>query len=338
MLYITTRDHKETFTSHRTLCANYAPDNGQFIPFVMPEYTDTELQHLLNKSFGEIVAEILNHFFSARLTGSDIDFAIGRNAVKLIPMNHKIVVSELWHNPGSGFTYTINTLYSKIIGCDKHNTKPTRWFEIAVRIAVLFGIYRELVGSDLLLQGQLVDISVPADDFSAAFAAFYAKQMGLPLGKIICTTDDSSALWDLIHRGNFTPDPACFAIQPGVEMLIHATLGEDEANKFSKKCADGRAYTVDEEQLPILNDGLFCSVASYARTEATINSVYRSNDYIIDTKTAFCYGGLQDYRAKHGDGRLTIILAESNPMDDANAIQSATGIKKLNLIDHINNT
>lgn len=336
MLYITTRGNKETFTSHRTLCYDFAPDTGLFVPFYMPKYNAVELAQLLNISFSGIVAEILNRFFSTRLSGGDIDFEIGRNAAKIVSMNHKIAIAELWHNPKGRFSYTINGLYNKITDNNPPAAKPTKWFEIAVRIAILFGTYSELVKSDLLSFGRTFDISVSSEDFAVAFAALYAKKMGLPIEKIICTTDDSSSLWDFIHQGTFLPTDVNAPIQSGLEMLVQASLGFEEAQKFSDMCDKRRCYSVDQEQLSILNDGLFCSVASRSRTGSTINSIFRSNSYIVESKAAFCYGGLQDFRAKTGESRLTLIFAEINPMDDVDVIASATGIEKRKLMEHIN--
>lgn len=337
MLYITTRNDKDTFTSHKTLCSDFAPDLGQFVPFSLPVYNREELLILAGKGFGDIVAEIINRFFSARLSGTDVDFAIGRNAAKLVTMNHKIAVAELWRNPDGEFSYIVNSLYEKVICGSEASQKPTVWFKIAVRIAILFGVFGSLMCDELLMDSAF-DISVSDDEFSLAVAAVYARKMGLPIDKIICTTDDSVSLWDFIQRGTFSSNKKQLPIYSYLEMLVNASLGTADAVRFGEACEKGELYSLDEEQLPVFNNGLFCSVTSHSRTESTINSVYRSNGYILESKAAFCYGGLQDYRAKTGDGCLTLILAEKNPTADAQTICSATGIEKRKLIEHINFT
>ena len=65
MLYITTRDNKDTFTAHRALTEAYAPDGGGFVPFRLPTYAPDEIATLKEKNFGTIVAEILNSIFSS---------------------------------------------------------------------------------------------------------------------------------------------------------------------------------------------------------------------------------------------------------------------------------
>ena len=329
MLYITTRGNKDAFTAYRALMENSAPDCGQYVPFVMPAYDGAEISELAKKSFGDIVAEILSRFFSVRMTGWDVDFTIGRNAVKLVCMNHRIAIAELWHNPEGKLSYILESLYKKI--CNDYTPKeiPSNWAKIAVRIAVLFGLFGELLRSGAIDIEQELDISVPAEDFSSVMSAWYAKKIGLPIGRIICVCNEDSGLWDLINRGTFTPSDKNAALIPGIERLIHGTLGFEEANIFSEKCNANRSYHIDEEaQLPLLNDGLFCVVTSENRGESIVNSVFRSNNYIIDPETALCYGGVQDYRAKIGDSKLTLLLAERTPLDYAKAITSATGLSR----------
>jgi len=99
VLYKTTRDDNDTYTAHRVLHENRASDGGVFIPFRMPLFSEKEIAELVSVGFGETVAAILNKFFSCHLTGWDVDFCIGRNAIKLDTMSHRMVVAELWHNP-----------------------------------------------------------------------------------------------------------------------------------------------------------------------------------------------------------------------------------------------
>lgn len=336
MLYITTRDNRDAFTTYKTLCENTAADGGQFVPFSAPVYSPEEISELKNKSFGQIVADLMNHFFSAKLSGWDVDFTIGRNAAKLAVMNHRIAVAELWHNPRGDFSYVVSSLYHKICNGNLPAPAPTKWFIIAVRIATIFGLYGELLRSKELSEGNSFDICVDGFDLSSFIAAWYARSYGLPIGKIVCAVTEDSCLWEFIHRGIFTARASEEASFGEVERLIQGTLGFEQVNRFVSMCNGKRTYSLDEDQLPKLNDGLFCCVTSKARVESTINSLYRSNGYISDSNTAFCYGGLQDYRAKTGESVVTLLFAEKTPLADAAAISSATGISKDRLTKHIN--
>lgn len=324
MLYVTTRDNKDAFTAHRALSADTAADGGLYVPFRLPVYGENEINQLTGKSFGEIVAEVLNQFYASRLSGWDVELAVGRNTCKMTAMNHRIAVAELWRNPSGKFSYLVDSLYSVIHGVQ--GQKPTTWFVVSVRIAVLFGLYAMLVGQELISVGQSLDVAVPVEDFSAPAAAFYARKMGLPIGTIVCTGDENSTVWDLLHRGTFMTSGVDSSLLLGIERLIFSTLGIEAADKYRAVVEKGRGYSVSEEQLPILSEGFYCTVAGEKRSSNTINSVYRANNYIMDPGAAVCYGGLQDYRARKGESCMTLIMSENTPMDASKEILAATGL------------
>ena len=68
MLYISSRSKTDSFTAHRTLCADRAPDGGVFIPYKIPVFTTQELRSLKGLPFGQIVATVLNLFFAKNIT------------------------------------------------------------------------------------------------------------------------------------------------------------------------------------------------------------------------------------------------------------------------------
>ena len=230
MLYVTTRDNKDAFTAHRVLSANTAADGGLYVPFRLPVYEENDIVQLADKSFGQIVAEVLNQFYGARLSGWDVELAIGKNTSKVAAMSHRIAVAELWHNPTGKFSYLVDSLYSAIH--DAKDQKTTEWFVVSVRIAVLFGLYAMLVQQNIVPLGQMVDIAVPVEDFSAPAAGLYARKMGLPIGTIVCTGDDNSVVWDLLHRGTFITSGVGASLLLGIERLIFSTLGIEEAEKY----------------------------------------------------------------------------------------------------------
>lgn len=335
MLYITTRDKATLYTAFNAMTKESSDNGGRFVPFRLPTYSSEEILQLKNQSYGQILADILKMFFSSRLEGWDVDFCIGRNVIRTVAMNHRIVVAELWHNLDGSFSSLEQTLYKKITEGISDNAIQN-WARIVIRIGTLFGIYSDLLKGDHLKPGQTFDVSLPNDAFLTPIAAWYSRAMGLPIKKIICSCDDGGNMWDFINRGVLNTLSLSDEQQLGLERLIHATVGCDEAKRFFDACLQKKAYAVAECDLHLLNDGLFCSVAGKDRAKNTINSVFRSNSYIIDSKTALCYSGLQDYRAKTGESELTVILAENTPMRNTSTICDATGIAEDKLYNYIN--
>ena len=334
MLYVTTRNKKETYTVYKTLTAEKAPDGGCFYPFKLPVYTREQILRLADGSFSQTLADVLNSFFTAKLTAWDIDFCIGKNSMRLLSMNYRVLLSELWHNPAADYKYIAKRIYAQLLGKEPEGETPD-WVRTAVRIAVLFAVYGQLCAQGYLNPGDALDLAVNGEGFEAPMAAFYAKQMGLPLNTVICVFDNDSSIWELIHRGTFSTAAAKDAAKTGVEKLISAVFGEEALQNYFASCEKGRAYTLDEETLTKLSEGFFCAVTGKDRAISTVNSVYRSNSYVMDPTTAICYGGLQDYRAATGNSALTLLLSERSAEYALGEISKVTGVAQDKLLDQV---
>lgn len=336
MLYATTRSKTDTYTAHRTLFEDRAPDGGFFVPFRLP---NADIQALQEKNFSEAVADILNIFFSTGITAWDVDCCIGKSAVKIISMPHRVLLAHLWNNPNGKYDYICRKLYEKL--CGKETTSITDWANVAIRISVLFGVYAMLYKMGI----EKFDLTVNTGDFSIPMAAWYARRMGLPIGTIICACNDNSAAWDFIHRGELntamstvkTATPELDIANPfGVERLIFETFGLEEVKKYVEATHRGRIYQIRPDMTQTIGQGMFVSVVGKDRIEAVMNSVYRSNNCILDPYTAVSYGSLQDYRAKTGESWPTVLLWEKNPVHHLASVQSATGLTKNEIQQIIN--
>ncbi len=309
MLYITTRNKVDVHTAYHTLCSDRNTDGGSFLPMRLPRLSVDEIKSLKEKSFGEIVAQILNLFFSARLDSADVECCVGRYPVKMVSMSHKIAIGELWHNPDNDFSRLVRNLSGRILGAGDTSDKPSRWGRISVRIAILFALYGKLSRHGYLDDDQMFDIAVAQDDFSAPISVWYAREMGLPVGTIICSGSENSTLWDLVHHGQMQTScaPAEF------ERLIFGLFGTDGATGFRNACSNCDEYALGEEGLKRLRQEMFYAVVSRERIASVIHNLYRTNTYLADPNSALAYAGLQDYRVRAGEARLCLILSEKSP-------------------------
>ena len=326
MLYVTTRENKDPQTTPRALSADRGTDGGLFVPFQLVKLSGEERDALLDKSFSECIAEVLNLFFSCRMTCLDVDFAIGRNPLKLVPMNHRIVVAEVWHNLDNCYDRLECELAGKICAAQGTQTALTSWLRVGIRIAVLFGIFAQL---HRLGMASNIDVAVPTGDFNACSAVWYGRAMGLPIGNIICSCNENSGVWELLHLGELHTDgeptatttPLADAVVPGeLERLISGALGREEAKRFAEICNTGKVYRPYMEDFPKLREGMFSAVVSRSRLDALIPSVFRTNSYILGPYTALAYGGLMDYRAKTGETRPALMIAERSPICDSDVV------------------
>lgn len=327
MLYVTTRSKHDTYTEHYANQSDRGPDGGLYLPFRMPTLESQQILAMKDQTFGQRVAQILNIFYSAQLTGWDIELMIGKNPVKLVRMGNRIMLVQSWHNMDQNFAWLEKTLSGRI--CETlGDRKPTSWMRIAVRIAVLFGVYGELLADGVCKAEQTVDVSAATEDFSAPMAAWYARQMGLPIGNIVCS-HDGAAVWGLIHQGEVRGDAD---LPDNLERLIGAALGIEEVLRYDEVCRQGKLYTIRPDLLDIFRQGMYASVVSSQRIDAVIPSVYRTSGHIFDPLTAMAYAGLQDYRAKTGESRLALLLSDHSPVNNSEQIAAAMEIPEQELL------
>lgn len=339
MLYVTTRSNSDPQTAYRALTETRTEDGGFYLPMKMPVFSREAVAALKEKSFGEAVADILNLFFSTHLTGWDVEFCIGRYPVRLIPMSHRMILTETWHNPDWVFSRTIRELTALISGTKSEDAGD--WGAIAIRIAVLFGIFAELMHTGGLESDSLVDISVPSGDFAAPMAAVYARGMGLPIANVVVCCNENSAPWDMLSRGELrtgsvavrTALPECDHVLPeGLERFVYECGGETAVSDYLSRARRGGVYFPDDETLANMRAMLQVSVVSSKRILSSLPNIYRTTGKVLGTYTAMTWCGLMDYRARTGESRLSLILSDRSPQADREIVAAAIGlpVDKLN--------
>lgn len=332
MLYVTTRNKIDSYTDYRTLYEDRSPNGGFYIPLQVPKLDRRQLNALKSYSFGETISFILNLFYKGRITPWDVDCCIGRDPLKLICVSHKVILAKLWDNPQGEYGYICRMLYEKL--CNKNRNVLTHWANIAIRISVLFGIFGALQKNN----SNSFDLCINCGDFSDPFAVWYAKCMGLPVGKLICTCNEDECVWDFFRKGEFnTALTASNSKSAGIEMLIYGILGLEETKKYLEISEQKGIYRISDEQVRFLNESLFVSFVGQNRQESLIGAFFTANNLIIDPNTALLYGGVQDYRAKTGNITPSVLLWDYSPVLFHSVIERVTSLDKREIEKHVNN-
>ena len=198
--------------------------------------------------------------------------------------------------------------------------------------------YATLVKEKKIKAGDRINITVPTGNFGNILAAFYAKQMGLPVEKLICASNENKVLFDFFSTGTYdrkrdfvlTSSPSMdILISSNLERLIYRIAGNDpdKCREFMKALSTGGEYTITEHMREGLSDfyGNFCSEEE---TRKTIHDVFRENAYVIDPHTAVAAGVLEKYREETKDGRLTVIASTASPFKfNRSVVEALTGEK-----------
>ncbi len=303
MLYVTTREKYDAFTTARTLISSCGPEGGLYLPYQMPRLNE-DLDAMANRSFGQNVAAVLNRFFGCGLTGWDVEFSIGRYPVRIASMGQKVVVAELWRNLEGCYDRMEQHLAARICRKGLAQVEVTSWMRIAIRIALITAVFAQLRHQGF---ADALDMAVSEGDFSSVMAIWYCRQMGLPICNIIIGCSDGSDVWQLLHNGQYRSTDAQ---EP--ERLIHGTLGVDAVMRLSR----GEGLSLTAEERKSMSRGLHTAMVSADRRDAAIPNVYGTNAYILEPEAAAAYSALLDYRARSGESRVALILEDSNPGED----------------------
>ena len=335
MQYVTTRSNDKTYNWLHALNDNRGEDGGFFIPYPMPAYTPEQIAGLAMKNPNQALAEILNLLFDCDLTRWDVDFAVGRYPVRLSTIVRRIAIAENWHNVDWEFNRTIRDLSALVRGTKDSGLPVGGWFEIAVRIGILFGTFGELMRDGIVQPTKTVDIAVCSGDLRAVMAAWYARLWGLPIGHIIICCNENNNLWTLIRQGELrfgmpvkeTATPDCDKAFPEeLERLLHICGGNDEVFRFLESQERGRAYFPEGNTVTGLQQNTYVSVVSQARMESTIPAIHKNSGYVFGPYSALCYAGLTDYRAATGNSGYALIISDRGALRDDRFVARQMGI------------
>lgn len=319
MLYLTTRTPNDTYTPARSLSEDRAPDGGFFVPMKLPRL---DLKQISGNSFSQNVAQIINLFFGTQLDSWSVEFAIGRYPVKTVAVGTRELVAEVWHNPVWKFERMVRGIEKAIRQSDDVRDVPSDWLMVAARIAVLTGLIGELMARGMVSGEEPVDVAYPCGNFAGTMAAWYAKQMGMPIGTVLCCCNDNNGVWNLLHKGQIRTDaqpvttatPICDVMTPeGLERLIFANLGHNAAGAFAETCRSGGTFYLESEDQKNLRSCIHVPVTGNKRLESAVKSLYNSCGYPADVYTALCYSGMLDYRSVTGESRPVLIISEESP-------------------------
>ena len=201
------------------------------------------------------------------------------------------------------------------------------------QVVYYFSAYRQLLNMGEIQDGDKVNFVVPTGNFGNILAAFYAKQMGLPINKFICASNENKVLYDFFRTGTYdrkrefilTTSPSMdILISSNLERLIYRIAGNDaEKNKALMQALNGKgAYTITDDMKKQLAD-FYGNYASEAETAATIKRVYESDQYIMDTHTAVAASVYDKYVKETGDTTPTVIASTASPYKFTRSVMNA---------------
>ena len=183
--------------------------------------------------------------------------------------------------------------------------------------------YVKLLKEERILSGEKINVVVPTGNFGNILAAFYAKQMGLPIHRLICASNENKVLFDFFQSGTYnrnrefvlTSSPSMdILISSNLERLIYRISGNDSEKNGELMAAlsNGGAYTITDEMKNQLVD-FYGNYADEQETAKTIHDLYERTGYVIDTHTAVASCVYGKYKEETKDTKTTVIASTASP-------------------------
>ena len=193
--------------------------------------------------------------------------------------------------------------------------------------------YAQLLKEGRIADGEAINVVVPTGNFGNILAAFYAKNMGLPIKKLICASNDNKVLYDFFETGVYdrnrefvlTTSPSMdILISSNLERLIYRIAGNDaEKNAALMAALSGQGkYEITAEMKEKLAD-FYGNYATEKETAETIKELYEETGYVIDTHTAVAATVYNKYKAQTKDEAKTVIASTASPFKFTRSVMEA---------------
>ena len=210
------------------------------------------------------------------------------------------------------------------------------WGRVLPQIVYYVSSYCDLLASGDIEEGQTVNVCVPTGNFGNILSGFYAKKMGVPIGRLICASNENNVLTDFIRTGTYDRNrPFYQTASPSMDILISSNLerllyllsgSDEEVRGYMQALAETGRYTVSERVFRAVQAEFSCGFCTDAQGAQTIGKTFREKNYLLDTHTAVACTVLEGYRAETGDGTLTVVESTASPFKFCASVLDALGV------------
>ncbi len=223
------------------------------------------------------------------------------------------------------------------------------WGRLAPQIVYYVSAYCDMVKNGTIALGDAIDVCVPTGNFGNIFAAYIAKRMGLPLGKLICASNANNVLTEFLSTGVYDRNRKFFAtmspsmdilISSNLERLLYLTVGSEKTAAYMKALNETGRYEIAPEELALIRKSFVGYCTDEAGTEEVIHDIYTRDSYLCDTHTAVALGAVKQYRSEHSGAAEILVASTASPYkfayDVFHAASGKTAKDELSALDELN--
>ncbi len=192
------------------------------------------------------------------------------------------------------------------------------------QIVYYFSAYADLVARGEVICGESINFCVPTGNFGNILAAYYAREMGLPVGKLICASNRNNVLTDFLHSGIYSTHRVFFKTKsPSMDILVSSNLERllyeaadrdgELVKTWMKLLKDCGSYSVGDQRREWMNSLFWGGCADDVATLGEIGTRFVQDHYLMDTHTAVASSVLRQYRRETNDHTRTVIVSTASP-------------------------
>ena len=206
------------------------------------------------------------------------------------------------------------------------------WGRLVPQIVYYFAAYAQLLKAGKIAFGDEVDFCVPTGNFGDILAGYYAKQMGLPVGRLVCASNQNNVLTDFLSTGTYTAKREFYkTTSPSMDILVssnlerllyHVTGSDAEVAGLMKSLNETGSYTVRPETLAAIRESFDCGWSSEEQVAGEIRARYEKDGYLCDTHTAVAFHVAAQ---KKRDGVPMVVLSTASSFKFPRSVLEALG-------------
>ena len=209
------------------------------------------------------------------------------------------------------------------------------WGRLVPQIVYYFAAYGRLVRNHEIEMGQPVDFCVPTGNFGDILAGYYAKQMGLPVGKLVCASNRNNVLTEFFETGTYNARREFFrTTSPSMDILVssnlerllyHITGSDTQVAAWMADLAEKGSYTVNSTTLETIRADFAAGCASDEEVAQEIKAIYQKVGYLCDPHTAVAFKVAREYQAASQSHNPMEVLSTASPYKFPRDVLTALG-------------
>ncbi|MCH5182572.1 MAG: threonine synthase [Oscillospiraceae bacterium] len=208
------------------------------------------------------------------------------------------------------------------------------WGRLVPQIVYYVSAYCDLLRAGRIKQGELLDVTVPTGNFGNIFACCLAKRMGLPIGRMICASNQNNVLTDFINTGVYDRRRTFYqTVSPSMDILISSNLerllwliaGPERCAAYMEQLKEKGWYSVEPEVLAAIQQEFSAHFCDEGLTCSTVRTYYETYHYLCDTHTAVALSAAEQYHAKAEFTNRMLVASTASPYKFSPAVLEAIG-------------